>query len=60
MSDRVQNEYTLFTASRAADMLPCPQHSWRVVLCDNECDVCECSKCGVQRSFKCDFEDEYR
>lgn len=36
-------------------------HHWRVIVCDSktERDVCECSKCGVQREFACDFDEEY-
>jgi hypothetical protein len=33
---------------------------WRVVKCDrSDWDICECSKCGRQERFRCDFDDEY-
>lgn len=34
-------------------------HHWRVVKCNGKRDVCECSKCGRQENFACDFDDEY-
>lgn len=34
------------------------QHRWRTVKCDGVRDVCECSECGRQEGFACDFDDE--
>ena len=35
------------------------QCHWRVIVCGHDRDVCECSKCGRQEEFACDFDDEY-
>jgi len=33
-------------------------HKWRVIACDGETDVVECSCCGRQALAKCNFEDD--
>lgn len=32
--------------------------NWRPIVCDNDHDVCECSDCGEQRVFPCNFDDD--
>lgn len=39
--------------------IQCPHRTWRVIVCDNEHDVCECLNCGEQRLMACNFDDEY-
>lgn len=34
------------------------QHHWRVLFCNDEHDVIECSKCGRQQVCRCNFEDD--
>lgn len=36
----------------------CP-HRWRVIACDSQTDVVECSSCGKQGTCPCDFDDEF-
>lgn len=38
---------------------PCPMHQWRTVACDNDTDVIECSRCGLQTTCRCDFDEEF-
>jgi hypothetical protein len=33
-------------------------HSWRVVACDSDTDVLECSRCGRQKLVPCSFDDD--
>lgn len=33
-------------------------HVWRVIACDDEHDVRECHKCGVQGVSRCSFDDD--
>ncbi len=44
--------------AEAKDIGPHQCH-WRVVKCNKVRDICECSKCGQQSEFACDFDDEY-
>lgn len=38
----------------------CPHDGgWRTIVCDNEHDVVECSRCGAQRIAACNFDEEY-
>jgi hypothetical protein len=56
---RVKNKYTMY--DKEIDIGP-HNHNWRVVDCchtyDDQ-DICECSKCGKQEVFSCNFDDEY-
>ena len=31
----------------------------RVVFCNNETDIIECSRCGKQRTTTCNFDEDY-
>lgn len=35
------------------------RHFTRVVACDDDQDVIECSKCGVQKLARCNFDEDY-
>lgn len=56
MADRITGGHSIHTEVK--DIGPHQCH-WRVVKCDGTRDVCECSKCGLQSEFACDFDDEY-
>lgn len=34
-------------------------HRYRVIICNNEKDACECEYCGNQRVVNCNFDEEY-
>jgi hypothetical protein len=55
-AERITGGYSIHAAE--IDVGP-HEHHWRVVKCDGERDVCECSKCGKQANFACNFDDEY-
>ena len=54
--ERVKGKHSLHDAEKDAG----PHHCrWRVLFCNNEQDVCECSVCGRQDVFRCDFDEEF-
>jgi hypothetical protein len=55
-TERISGRYSMHEAEKDIGQ---HQHHWRVIKCDGSRDVCECSKCGRQESFLCDFDDEY-
>lgn len=57
---RVRNELSLFNEHRPELCKPSePCGHARVIECDGETDVIECSKCGKQRKALCSFDDDY-
>lgn len=59
MAERVCNEHSLHKEERPER---CPNFihaTWRVLMCDGETDVVECSRCGKQRTVACDFDEEF-
>lgn len=49
------SEYSLF--SEVKNVGP-HRHNWRPIVCNSDNDVCECSDCGKQQVFKCNFDDD--
>lgn len=35
------------------------QHNWRTIVCVDDRDVCECSACGQQQEFSCNFDEDF-
>lgn len=56
--DRIKGRHSIHDA----EILDAPPHvcHWRVVFCDFEQDIVECSVCGKQVKTACDFEEEYQ
>lgn len=54
--ERVQNDHTLTIFK--CKPTECEQHIWRTVVCVSERDICECSICGEQREFACNFDED--
>ncbi len=53
---KVQSEHVLFDAPGQ----PCEgfNHHWRTIVCNNDRDVCECSRCGAQSVMSCNFDED--
>lgn len=34
-------------------------HHWRTIICVDDEDVCECSRCGRQVVTACNFDDDF-
>jgi hypothetical protein len=56
MSERITGGSSMHAAEKDIGPHLC---RWRTVKCDGVRDICECSKCGRQQGFACDFDDEY-
>ena len=61
MTERIRGRRSIH--DEAKDIGP-HQHVWRVVECNSVSYISvryirECSKCGLQREFACDFDDDY-
>ena len=55
---RIKTKFSMFDQP----LENCPTgycHSWRTIACNNDKDVVECRKCGIQSVTSCDFDDEY-
>lgn len=55
--ERVTGEHSLHAVELPGSH--CCDHQWRTLFCNNDRDVVECSKCGRQRTCRCNFYDEY-
>lgn len=56
---RIQTEHSLFVeAHPEACAHVAFDHRWRTIVCDGDCDVVECSRCGVQAVCACNFEGD--
>ena len=55
--ERVINDQTL----KSFFMKPTDvhRHIWRTVVCVDDRDVCECSECGEQQEFRCNFDEDF-
>jgi len=55
---RVEGEHSLHDAEKAC---ACPgfNHKWRVLFCNSDEDVVECSVCGRQEVCACDFDEDF-
>lgn len=54
--ERIRPEYSMF-AEAQPHAATC-RHDWRVIVCSNDRDVCECRSCGTQREFACNFDED--
>lgn len=50
-------------ADLAADGTHCRavgfNHQWRTIVCNNDRDVVECSRCGDQSLTSCNFDEDF-
>ncbi len=57
--ERIHTEHSLHAADKGDR---CEAHGfyhrWRTIACDDDTDVCECSRCGLQRLSRCNFDEE--
>lgn len=60
MAERVRNEFSLHDEEKP-DKCSFPGHqgTWRSLVCNGERDIVECSRCGHQRTMRCNFDEEY-
>jgi hypothetical protein len=61
---RLIGGYSLHDAVDPNACLRGHEGSWRCVDCEDLAgpgrDIVECSRCGAQKTVRCDFDDEYR
>ncbi len=57
--ERVKGPHSIH--EKEIEPCPCPgfNHTWRTLFCDFKTDILECSRCGAQRTARCNFDDEY-
>lgn len=57
--ERIVGGYSIHTTHKP-ELCPLIGHNgqWRVVFCNNEIDVVECSKCGEQEQRRCNYDDD--
>lgn len=55
--ERIDNDQSLYLFKLTPDVEH--YHHWRVIVCVDDRDVCECTLCGKQEEFACNFDDDF-